>query len=40
MIKYGVPAIAKCIGPNGMAKTTKKNWKLHNSYLKQAKNMD
>jgi len=31
MFKYGVPAIALCIGPNGMAKTTqscKRIWKI------------
>jgi 5-methyltetrahydrofolate--homocysteine methyltransferase len=31
MIKYGVPAIAMCIGPNGMAKTPKE--KLETAYL-------
>jgi len=31
MIKYGVPAISMCIGPNGMAKTPKE--KLETAYL-------
>jgi 5-methyltetrahydrofolate--homocysteine methyltransferase len=38
MAKYGLPAIALCIGPKGMAKPLKKKLKLQSFFMRLEKN--
>ena len=40
MAKYGLPAIALCIGPNGMAKTPQQKVETAELLFETGKNMD